>query len=133
MGQLSWTFSYSADSSINCIGFATPTKGWALGQSYYGGGRAWRWNGSEWKQDERWDDARGSIKFYDVAFNGNYGWAVGNVTWHWDGSIWTEYDQPPTKDYKGYNAICVFILNEDDVWLGGDGYNVIARFKGFGR
>jgi hypothetical protein len=119
---------------LRCIGFATRTNGWALGEPTMDdpNTNAWRWDGVDWKREPAFTFPNGGVLgFNDIQFlNPDFGWAVGIGTWHWDGEKWTRYDKPPGVRGTSFEVRSVFCLSENDVWAGGTEGNII-HFKGF--
>ena len=125
----------SDTTTLRCIGFASRENGWALGSpAEPGQTNAWRWDGIEWQKSEAFRFANGGyLDFYDLQFIArDYGWAVGVGTWHWDGEKWTRYGKPYGVRGTGFEVLCVFCIDENDVWAGGTEGNII-HFKGFGN
>lgn len=122
---------------LHSIGFAKPTKGWAVGEEAPMSGfgvNAWRWNGVRWEETPAFElPDRTTLLMNDIQFlSSDYGWAAGEGTFHWDGKGWKRYDMPYSgKDGKGFFCYCIFCLSENDVWAGGTRGNII-HFKGFG-
>ena len=118
------------DNYLNCIGFATPTDGWAMGErlEYENEKPVYRYNGAKWYNTA--GPYTFNEFFNDVEFLGaDYGWAVGLDTYFWDGEYWSLYELPG-GEVGGRPANCLECVNENDVWVGTT-RGKILRFKGF--
>ncbi len=126
-----WGVVKYVDSILNCIGFADRKNGWAMGEGSMSAPRTkvWHYDGNTWSEDENF----AGFDYFDVRFlNADYAWAVGTSTFHWDGKAWKRFYTPRTEGGRGFYCTCVFIINEKNVWVGGD-EGTIIRFNGFGN
>ncbi len=127
---LEWVRVKDVDTDLECIGLATPTKGWAMGyeSGWSFGDVAWRYDGSNWTKENQICP----FENLDVHFlNANFGWAGGISTFQWNGEKWTRYDKPLGAGGRLFMVHSVFCVSESDVWMGGTEGNII-HFKGFG-
>jgi hypothetical protein len=125
-----WNRVKTVDNWFECIGFAGPENGWAMGwrEEYSGEPPVYRYDGSTWANHGGFNAA---VFFNDVEFLGaDYGWAIGYHTFFWDGEKWTRYDIPRTEG-SGYDyPLSIECVSEAEVWVGtNDGR--ILRFRGF--
>jgi hypothetical protein len=125
-----WANVKAVDNWFECISFAAPDNGWAMGdrEEYSGEPPVYRYDGKKWANYKGpWRPADG---FYDVEFlRSDYGWAVGLDTYFWNGETWLRYEAPD-DEVGNSTSYCVECVGENDVWIGAT-QGRILRFKGF--